>query len=180
MGFLDRLFGGFSSNQNEADDDYFLDDDYYDDDGYEEEPPRSGRVKNNKQADNGSSRGGGLFGTRKNVVQMSTPTFELSSKRPKVVDDFTSICDDLLDGKAVIINVEGISQDDAQRVLDFVYGTIYSIQGDVRKISKYIFAATPHSVPLTGEFADDYNTTNANSASYRNDSYSSRASGFGY
>lgn len=176
MGLFDRILGGLRSNQNSSDDDYFLDDDYYgDDDSYEEEAPRKGIVRNNRSSENSESRSGGLFGSRKNVVSMSSvPNMQVSMKRPKNVNDFTSICDDLLDGMAVVINLEGISQDQAQRIIDFTYGAIYSIQGDLKMISKYIFIASPHSVALSGEFAEDFNVTERSNNSYS----SSRASGF--
>lgn len=184
MGLFDRLIGGFSSSQSKQDDNYFLDDDYYDEDGYEDEAPRGGSFKNNRSSDNNNPRSNGLFGSRKNVVQMSSsPNLQVSMKRPRNVNDFTSICDDLLDGMAVVINLEGISQDQAQRIIDFTYGAIYSIQGDLKMISKYIFMASPHSVELSGEFAEDFNVTDFNSGSggsYRNNTYSPRAGGLGY
>lgn len=178
MGLFDKIIGGLRSNQDEGDDDYFLDDEYYpDDDQYEDEAPRGGLFRNNKSSDNTSSKGGSLFGSKKNVLQVSSPSMQVSMKRPKNVNDFTSICDDLLDGMAVVINLEGISQDQAQRIIDFTYGAIYSIQGDLKMISKYIFIASPHSVALSGEFAEDFNVTDSrNNSSYS----SSRASGFGY
>ena len=63
------------------------------------------------------------------------------------------------------INLEGIKIDLAQRIVDSVSGGCYAIQGNLQKISGYIYLVTPHSVDITGDFQDlvhdssDYSST---------------------
>ena len=40
----------------------------------------------------------------------------------------------------------------AQRIIDFTSGAAYSMEGNLQKISNYIFIATPQSVELSGDF----------------------------
>ena len=57
-------------------------------------------------------------------------------------------------GKAVVLNMEGINTEIAQRIIDFTSGSTYSLNGKLQKISNYIFIITPESVNLSGEFQD--------------------------
>ena len=74
--------------------------------------------------------------------------------RPKSVEEGREICDTLLSGRAVVINLEGINMDVAQRIIDFTSGACYSMNGNLQKISSYIFIVTPQSVELSGDFQE--------------------------
>ena len=93
--------------------------------------------------------------TRDNIVPMkSTAGMEVCMVKPSALDDAREICDILLSGRAVVINMEGVHVDLAQRIVDFTSGSCYSINGNLQKISKYIFIVTPQSIGLSGDFAD--------------------------
>ena len=74
--------------------------------------------------------------------------------KPTSMEDSRDICDYLLAGKAVVLNMEGIHTEIAQRIIDFASGATYSMNGNLQKISNYIFIATPDSVELSGDFQD--------------------------
>ena len=67
------------------------------------------------------------------------------------MEDSREICDYLLAGKAVVMNMEGIHMEVAQRIIDFASGATYSMNGNLQKISNYIFIATPETVELSGD-----------------------------
>ena len=77
---------------------------------------------------------------------------EVNMIRPTSMDDARDICDMLLSGRAVVINLEGVQVDLAQRIIDFSSGSCYSIDGNLQQISSYIFIITPSNIELTGEF----------------------------
>ncbi len=85
---------------------------------------------------------------------------EVSLIKPTSLDNAKEICDYLLDGKAVVLNMEGIHTETAQRIIDFTSGATYSMDGNLQKISNYIFIATPQSVELSGDFQDLFNSGN--------------------
>lgn len=90
-----------------------------------------------------------------NVVSMRQPRgLEVCMIRPKSVEEGREICDTLLAGRAVVINLEGINMDIAQRIIDFTSGACYSINGNLQKISNYIFIVTPAAVELSGDFQE--------------------------
>lgn len=94
----------------------------------------------------------------KNVVPIKggvdISNMEVCLVYPKTEDDKREIADTLLDGKSVVINMEGLEVDKAQSFVDFTSGTCYAIGGDLKQIAKYIFIATPKTVELVGEFMD--------------------------
>lgn len=159
MSFLTKLMDTMRLDNDDDDDDYFLDDDYeedekpakksifnkkpvveeYDDD-FDEEPkprflPTRANASNNK------------------VVSMRRG-MEVSLVKPTSLEDAREICDYLLAGKAVVLNMEGINTETAQRIIDFTSGATYSMNGNLQKISSYIFIATPQTVELSGDFQD--------------------------
>ena len=74
--------------------------------------------------------------------------------RPRSMDDASEITDALLDQCTVILNMEGVEFELAQRIIDFTSGSCYAIRGGIQKISNYIFLVTPESVELSGDFQD--------------------------
>ena len=87
------------------------------------------------------------------VVPMKR-SMEVSMVKPTSIEDAREICDFLLAGKAVVLNMEGIHTEIAQRIIDFTSGSTYSMNGNLQKISSYIFIATPDSVSLSGDFQE--------------------------
>ena len=74
--------------------------------------------------------------------------------KPASMDDSKEIVDTLLGGRAVIINLEGIHIEIAQRIIDFTYGACYSIDGNFNKVTEYIFIVSPRSIELSGDLLD--------------------------
>lgn len=77
---------------------------------------------------------------------------EIVSIRPKDDKARQEIGDRLLEGKTVLINMEGLELDVAQRIVDFTFGVCYAIKGNMKFPSKYIVIAVPDEVGLSGDF----------------------------
>lgn len=65
-------------------------------------------------------------------------------KMPRDFHNYTIIAEALLKGKAVVLNLEDMEVNGAQSVIDFVTGACFTMNGDLKKISKRIFLATPN------------------------------------
>ena len=72
--------------------------------------------------------------------------------KPTSVEDAREITETLLKNKTVILNLEGLEVEIAQRIIDFTSGSCYAIYGNLQKISHYIFIITPASVDISGDF----------------------------
>lgn len=92
-----------------------------------------------------------------------TANMEVCVIRPTSIDDGREITDTLLDGRTVVLNVEGLGVDVAQRIIDFASGSCYAISGNLQKISNYIFIITPASVDISGDFQGYVDSFDVNS-----------------
>ncbi|MBR5947537.1 MAG: cell division protein SepF [Clostridia bacterium] len=70
--------------------------------------------------------------------------------RPVSYEDTQNIIDNLKAQKAVIVNMEQIDVEVAQRILDFMSGASYAVNGRVYKVSSRIFIVAPASVNIVG------------------------------
>ena len=74
--------------------------------------------------------------------------------RPHTMEDAREITETLLANCTVVLNVEGLELEIAQRIIDFASGSCYAIDGNLQKISNYIFIITPESVDISGDFQE--------------------------
>ena len=86
--------------------------------------------------------------------------------KPASMEDTREIADTLLDDCTVLLNLEGIDVEVAQRVIDFSSGTCYALGGSLQKVSSYIFVLTPANVEISGDFQEILNN-NFNMPSFR-------------
>ncbi|MCR5655018.1 MAG: cell division protein SepF [Lachnospiraceae bacterium] len=108
------------------------------DDDFTEAKPKPSRV----------SKPSSLNKTRK----VGSNGMEVCVIKPTSVDDSREITDTLLGNRTVVLNLEGLDVDIAQRIIDFSSGSTYAIGGNLQKISHYIFILTPPSVDVSGDF----------------------------
>lgn len=71
--------------------------------------------------------------------------------KPESIEDEIEIVETLLNGRTVVINMEGLNVDLAQRIIDFTSGATFAMHGNLQKISNYIFLATPNGVDISGD-----------------------------
>lgn len=88
------------------------------------------------------------------VVPIRQNSMEVCSIHPASIDESQEIADTLLSGRAVILNLEGISTGVAQRIVDFAAGACYAIDGNMQPVSEYVFLITPKQVGVSGDFKD--------------------------
>lgn len=72
--------------------------------------------------------------------------------KPTSVEDAREITETLLNNRTVVLNLEGIDLEIGQRIIDFTSGSCFAINGNLQKISNYIFIVTPSSVDISGDF----------------------------
>ena len=154
MSILSKLMSTMRLNE-EDDDDYYLDgDDSYEDE--DDRPRRSifSRRQEEEEYDEEPEPKNRFLGRSSAKVVPMRRGMGVTMIKPTTMEDSREVCDYLLAGKAVVLNMEGIHMETAQRIIDFASGATYSIGGNLQKISNYIFIATPQSVELSGDFQD--------------------------
>lgn len=136
----------FEDDLDDLDDFDDLDDDYLDVSQKLDSKPVSS-TKTSKPAKSSSK----ITPIRTKKTGGSLP-MEVCVIKPTKMDDTREIADSLIDHCTVVLNLEGIDVEVAQRIIDFASGACYSIGGSLQKVSGYIFILTPDNVELSGDF----------------------------
>ncbi|MFZ3101115.1 MAG: cell division protein SepF [Desulfitobacteriaceae bacterium] len=82
--------------------------------------------------------------------QMRVVVFE-----PKSFEDSQGIADQLRNRRPVIVNLENAEKTLAKRVVDFISGTTYALNGNMQKVGNGIFLFVPNNVDISGEMRED-------------------------
>ncbi|MBR0157341.1 MAG: cell division protein SepF [Clostridia bacterium] len=86
-----------------------------------------------------------------NIVNLpGTGSSKMIVYRPVSYEDTQNIIDNLKSHKPVIVNMEQIEVETAQRILDFMSGACYAVDGRVYKVSSRIFIVAPANIDIIG------------------------------
>ena len=114
--------------------------------------PETVQQKNITQLDERRSRSSV---EKSKVVQFKNSSYReelgLYVSKPKSFSECQDISDILVGGTAVVINLEGFDDEMAQRIMDFVSGTVYAINGTLNTIATRIYLVSPESVSISGD-----------------------------
>ncbi|MBQ6494701.1 MAG: cell division protein SepF [Bacilli bacterium] len=111
-------------------------DDEYDDDNEEEE------TKETKSKSKVVSTPGNISG-------------KMILLEPRAYSESQQIADHLKKKNTVVVNMKRVTPDQAKRIVDFLSGTVYALEGDLQKIGAGIFLCTPKNVDVEGAITDD-------------------------
>lgn len=73
---------------------------------------------------------------------------------PRVYSDAKDVAQNLLNNKAVIINFSRMEDASSRRIVDFITGTVYALNGEIQRIGDKIFLATPPKFVTDGKISD--------------------------
>ena len=170
MGVLDKFLDILKlSDEDEDYDEEFFDDEEYDD---IEEKPKRNFFKKEKQMEENEEQynvpeekhSQHAKPASSKVTPMRQPArkttgMEVCVIKPTNVDDSREVTETLLSGRTVILNLEGLDLEVAQRLIDFTSGATFAIDGNLQKISNYVFLITPGNVDISGDLQDLLNTS---------------------
>ena len=74
---------------------------------------------------------------------------------PRAYSESQQIADYLKNRSAVVVNLKRVTQEKEKRIVDFLYGTIYAINGDIQKLGGGIFLCTPNNVTVDGKISEE-------------------------
>ena len=77
---------------------------------------------------------------------------ELIIRQPSSFNDSQEICDLLKQERAIIINLEKVEPELAQKMMDFISGAIYALDAKIHQISGAIFCISPEKVDISGDY----------------------------
>lgn len=134
---MNKIWGAFGMDANEEEEEDYVENN-------EEMEEEEENNKENK-----------LWGRRNNkVVAMPQPQqVKMVISQPTTFDQAEDICDLLKEKQSVIVNLEYVNKDVARRIVDFVSGGVYALDGYIQKVSNSIFLAAPSNYEITNEMA---------------------------
>ena len=154
MGLMDEL-KKLTHPYSDRDEDDFDD---FDDDTMEEEPapapaptPRRGsytRSSTGSEPIRGNSTG--------RVVNINATTqMQVVLVKPDRFEQVSDIADHLRDKRALVLNLESTNKDVARRMVDFLSGCAYALDGKIKKIAISTYLITPYNVDVVGDLVEE-------------------------
>ncbi|MCD7801504.1 MAG: cell division protein SepF [Clostridiales bacterium] len=155
MGFMDelkRLARPYEDDVEEAD---------YEDEESEAEPARE-RPRRSTQSEEPSYSGYSDSGpsdrrsSSGNVVNINTTTqLQVVLVKPEKFDEASAIANHLRDKRTVVLNLEAANKDIARRMVDFLSGVAYALEGKIKKVAISTYIITPYNVDIIGDLMDE-------------------------
>jgi len=90
------------------------------------------------------------------LMPINSPSYmKVVVYQPSSFEDTQSIINNLKNRKPVVITLEMLDSALAQRVLDFVSGAVFALDGSIQKVSKGIFVIAPKHIEIVGNIPDE-------------------------
>ncbi len=147
MGIVDNIKKRMNGPEDEGYDEAYNDDDYYADSfgSYEDvaaEDESIGAVS--------TGMGTGFSGMNSgiSISGSSGSALEMKVVKPESFDSVAQIADHLLSRRTVVLNLENTNKETARRLIDFLSGVAYSIDGSLKKIASNAYVITPSNVDV--------------------------------
>ena len=153
MSVLDKFLSIMKLDDEDFEDDF----DFDEEDDFEETPKKNPFKKNNTEDFFEDKKSRKVTPMRQSTRRSSN--MEVCVIKPTAVDEAREITETLLGGRTVILNLEGLDLEIAQRIIDFTSGATFAINGNLQKISNYIFLVTPTNVDISGDLQDLLNSS---------------------
>ncbi|MDD6327513.1 MAG: cell division protein SepF [Eubacteriales bacterium] len=125
--------------------------------GYQ--PTQASYTPVNKQPVRGVTQQSGKLVDFNNSRQPRTESYRGKSEvyviKPQEISESQTVTDFLKNGKTIVINMEGVELAPAQRIIDFIGGACYALNGSLQAISANIFIAAPDSIEVSGDLREE-------------------------
>lgn len=154
MGFVDELKKLTRPYSEDDTDDYDYDEE---EDDLEPEPapaPRRSAFAAPEQQNNNTSTAR-RTGPARVVNLNSNSTMQVILVKPDRFDTVSEIADHLRDKKAVVLNLESTNKDVARRLVDFLSGVAYALDGKIKKVAISTYILTPFNVEIVGDLVEE-------------------------
>lgn len=75
--------------------------------------------------------------------------------KPANYDEGTIIVDNLKSRKIAVVNINGVEQKEGHKILDFLIGAVYALEGGIQQVEKGVFILTPSNVEVSNELKSE-------------------------
>ena len=89
------------------------------------------------------------------ISSASSAALEMKIVRPEKFEDVKSIANHLLERRTVVLNLEGTNRETIRRILDFLGGTTYAIEGQIKRAANSTYVITPKNVDVSADLEQE-------------------------
>lgn len=94
----------------------------------------------------GDEADGGVYPLRADRTEFSG--MAIIRARPETIDEAPQVAEQIKDHLPVIVNLEDVPENEARRIVDFLGGVIYGLNGSMKKVARSVFICSPFDVPV--------------------------------
>ncbi|MGP4106904.1 cell division protein SepF [Virgibacillus sp. L01] len=91
-----------------------------------------------------------------NLATMQQPSSKVVLSEPRNYNEAQEIADNVVNRRAVVINLQRVDHEQAKRIVDFLSGTVYAVSGDIQKLGAQTFLCTPENVDVSGTITESF------------------------
>lgn len=93
---------------------------------------------------------------KNNVVSLHSqkPQQKMVLSEPRSYDEAQEVADHLRARRPVVINLQRVRSEHALRIIDFLSGTVYALNGQIHKVGSNIFLCTPETIDIQGSITE--------------------------
>ena len=104
-------------------------------------------------------------------INIGGSALQMKVIRPESFASVNQIADHLLSQRTVVLNLEATNKETARRLIDFLSGVAYSIDGSLKRIANNAYIITPSNVDVSGDQLREQRRQQAQSAEEESYSY---------
>ena len=141
MGLMDKLRKITGNNEYEEP----YEEDYYGgfDDGYTTEQPEQASAQQSPSASQSIGQNVNIGSAMGTGMSLNGNSIELKVVKPDKFENVSQIADHLLNRRTVVLNLEATNKETARRLIDFLSGVAYSIEGQLKRVANNAYIITP-------------------------------------
>lgn len=171
MGFMDelkKLARPYAEDEDDFDDEYDeeeLDEEEAEDEEPEEEerPARAARSARQERSGGAAAatarqtaRPASAASVANNIVNLHTSNnLQVMLVKPVLYEEVSEIANHLRNKCAVVLNLETTNKDTARRLVDFLTGCAYVLDGNIKKVATNTYIITPFNVDIVGNLMEE-------------------------
>ena len=148
MSFVDSLKKGLFGSEDDYDDQYM-------DDGPQMVNNNSGLGVAGDEEEDEPEAGAAPKRNGKVVNIHATTQLKVVLVSPQHFEDASEIADQLKSKRTVVMNLEATNKDVARRLVDFLSGCAYALDGKIKKIAISTYLITPYNVDVVGDLVEE-------------------------
>src|SRR5699024_8701252 len=89
-----------------------------------------------------------------NLDSVKQSTTKVVVCEPRTYNEAQEIADNIVNRRAVVINLQRVDHQQAKRIVDFLSGTVYAVNGDIQKLGAQTFLCAPDNVNVSGTISE--------------------------